>query len=100
MANNNYNPIKHVKFSEVDYFQPPTHGGRSSNPLKEVTNEFRAELLSSIQYLTTVEEFQEKTTIAVVELENKATAKSHRPTAIFNDKTCPFFGDVCYACLL
>ena len=47
MANNNYNPIKHVKFSEVDYFQPPTHGGGSSKPLKEVTNEFRAELLSS-----------------------------------------------------
>jgi serine protease AprX len=97
MANNNYNPIKHVKFSEVDYFQPPTHGGGNSKPLKEVTNEFRAELLSSIQYLTTVEGFQEKTTIAVVELENKATAKSHRPTAIFNDKTCPFFGDVGYA---
>ena len=36
MANNDYNPIKHVKFSEVDYFQPTTHGGGSNKPLKEV----------------------------------------------------------------
>lgn len=97
MANNNYNPIKHVKFSDIDYFQPPSHPGGSSKPHKNVTDEFRNELLESIQKLSNVPEFQEKTTIAVVELENKATAKSHRPTSIFNDRTCPFFGDIGYA---
>jgi serine protease AprX len=97
MANKNYNPIKHVKFSNIDYFHPTPHLGGSSKPHKEVTSEFRSELLKSIKNLKKANGFLEKTTIAVVELESKATAKSHRPTSIFNDKTCPFFGDIGYA---
>lgn len=93
----NYNPIKHVQFSEVDYIQPKVHPGGSNKPLKSVTDKFKAELLSSLEELSKVSGFNEKTTIAIVELENNATAKSHRPTTIFNNKTCPFFGDVGYA---
>ncbi len=93
----NRNPIKHVKFSDVDYFQPPVHAGGNSKPHKDVTAEFKSELIQSIQELSEVDGFKHKVTVAVVELENKATAKSNRPTAIFNDKTCPFFGDVGYA---
>lgn len=93
----NRNPIKHVKFSDADYFQPPVHPGGNSKPHKNVTNDFKTELINSIQGLTQVSGFKENITVAVVELENKATAKSNRPTAIFNDNTCPFFGDVGYA---
>lgn len=34
----NRNPIKHIKFSESDYFQPETHGGGNSDPHKVVTS--------------------------------------------------------------
>ena len=37
---------------------------------------------------------------AVVELEDNAIAKSHRPTDIFNERTCPFFGDAGYGNML
>lgn len=98
MENSNRNPIKHVTFSENDHFKPETTGGGGKDiPHKIVTNEFKNSLLSSIQSLTNTVGFQNSTTIAVVELENNAIAKSHRPTEIFNDKTCPFFGDVGYA---
>lgn len=95
------NPIKHVQFSTTDYFQPPVNPGGSSVPLKLVTAEFRAELLSSIDSVSQSLEVGTKVggvdiCAAVVELENNATAKSHRPTALFNDKTCPFFGDQGY----
>lgn len=95
------NPIKHVQFSTTDYFHPPVNTGGSNAPLKPVTAEFRAELLSSIDTVSHSLEIGTaiggvNTCAAVVELENNATAKSHRPTALFNDKTCPFFGDQGY----
>lgn len=95
------NPIKHVQFSTNDYFQPPTNGGGSSAPLKPVSTQFRAELISSIDAVSKYLDIGTKvsgvdTCAAVVELENNATAKSHRPTTLFNDKTCPFFGDQGY----
>lgn len=95
------NPIKHVQFSTTDYFQPSVNAGGSSAPLKPVTSEFRAELLSSINNVSQslkagAEVDGVSTCAAIVELENNATAKSHRPTALFNDNTCPFFGDQGY----
>ena len=44
----NNNPIKHIKFSDIDYYKPDTHGGGSNEPLKEVTNEFKRKLVLSI----------------------------------------------------
>lgn len=98
----NYNQIKHIKFSETDYFQPVVHAGRDNTPHKTVTNEFRNGLLQSIDEISdkiTAESNSIFTgvTAAVVELEEKATAKSNRPTNIFNEGTCPFFGDIGYA---
>ncbi|ORU92382.1 MAG: hypothetical protein A6F72_04745 [Cycloclasticus sp. symbiont of Poecilosclerida sp. N] len=93
----NRNPIKHVKFSDVDYFEPTVHPGGNSKLHKQVTDEFKTELLDSIKSLAQAKGFKDKVTVAVVELESKATAKSSRPTEIFNDKTCPFFGDAGYA---
>ncbi|WP_086775109.1 S8 family peptidase [Vibrio coralliirubri] len=93
------NSIKHVQFSQVDYIKPPVNPGGSNKLHKELTNEFVSEIISSIQDLQ--EEISlnfEKSTIpympAIVELESKAISKSNRPTAIFNETTCPFFGDV------
>jgi len=97
MENSNRNPIKHVKFSQHDHFKPEVKPMGNTTPHKLVTNEFKASLLNSIQDLTNTIGFKERTTVAIVELESKAIAKSNRPTEIFNDKTCPFFGDVGYA---
>ncbi|MEL4388281.1 S8 family peptidase [Shewanella xiamenensis] len=93
----NRNPIKHINFSEVDFFKPKVNARRDNKPLKEVTEEFRTELLNSIESLKTVEGFSSSVTVAVVEVEANAVAKSHRPTDIFNEKTCPFFGDIGYS---
>ncbi|MBB1320575.1 S8 family peptidase [Shewanella sp. SR43-8] len=97
---NNRNPIKHVKFSDIDYYKPVVIGRSDNTPLKEVTDEFRSELLGSIESLKNVEGFADSVTVAVVEIEANAIAKSHRPTDIFNERTCPFFGDIGYSKLL
>lgn len=97
---NNRNPIKHIKFSENDYFQPPVHGGSSSAPHKPVTSEFRQELVASIDEVSSALDGKLRdgdVAAVVVELEDKATAKSNRPTSIFSGDTCPFFGDIGYA---
>lgn len=96
------NPIKHIKFSDVDYFKPDVQGGGSNKPLKEVTNEFKRQLVLSINGISkALQSTPAKLSIgvaaAVVELESNAIAKSHRPTKLFNNDTCPFFGDVGYS---
>lgn len=96
------NPIKYVVFSERDYFEPKINGGGNSTPHKPVTPKFRQELLASIDGIAK-KMIQNNTlneglmSAAVVELESKAVAKSNRPTEVFNDTTCPFFGDVGFA---
>ncbi|NRA62341.1 MAG: hypothetical protein HRU25_15870, partial [Psychrobium sp.] len=97
---NNRNPIKYIKFSETDSIQPTVYGGGDSTPHKDVTSEFKLELLSSIDRLSTeltVSSLSTGVTAAVVESEEKATAKSNRPVSILNANTCPLFGDVGYA---
>jgi hypothetical protein len=99
----NRNPIKHIKFSETDYFKPDVNAGGNNIPHKEVTNEFKKQLYDSISELKAekeIEGFETGIRVAIVELEDKAIAKSSRPKAIFNDSTCPFFGDIGYGKLL
>jgi serine protease AprX len=96
------NPIKHIKFSERDYFQPPVFPGGNSIPHKEVTDEFKQGLLESIDNLRdglvdTSGIIPTSVSAAVVELDDRATAKSNRPTGLFNESTCPFFGDMGYS---
>lgn len=93
------NSIRHVIFSEVDYFQPPVNTGGSTKLHKEISSDFMDEVVSSIKGLQKeLEKSFYKTCIpympVVVELETKAVSKSNRPTAIFNETTCPFFGDI------
>lgn len=93
---NERHPIKHVKFSDGDY--SPTRspeGFRERRTFKPVTQEFRQELVDSIAAVQS--ELDEKNGdigVAVVILESKAIAKSHRPTGIFHDKTCELIGDI------
>ena len=99
------NQIKHVRFSTNDYIKPERTGGGNSNPLKDVTVQFRAELLDSLNKVTkrlnlTGQPEDVDVCTAVVELESNAIAKSHRPTGLFNEKTCPFFGDAGYGKML
>ncbi|MDP2571582.1 S8 family peptidase [Vibrio penaeicida] len=100
-----YNPIKHVEFSMEDYVRPTVNPGGSNEPLKSVTDKFRCSLIESLEDVKT-KLLSGKNGIgldvctAVVELEDNATAKSHRPTDIFNEQTCPFFGDAGYGRML
>ncbi|EPF2927891.1 S8 family peptidase [Vibrio navarrensis] len=99
------NPIKHVEFSPTDYKPTEPNRGGNNSPLKKVTAEFRAALLSSLDVVDKQLIAGKKSTgldvcTAVVELESNATAKSHRPTDLFNEKTCPFFGDAGYGRML
>lgn len=96
------NPIKHINFSESDYFKPTVYPGGNSTPHKNVSNAFRLSLINEIDIIN--QELSEKLDLfnigvstAIVELEEKATAKSNRPTTIFSNDTCPFFGDAGYA---
>lgn len=93
------NSIKHVNFSGVDYFQPKTNGGGSTKFHKEVNNSFITELVESIEVIESdIKNNLAITSIpyvaAIVELENSAISKSNRPNKIFDESTCPFFGDI------
>lgn len=96
----NRNPIKHIKFSEVDYFKPDTHGGGDNKPLKLVTEDFKLGLIESLEALkeeSGASGYKTAVRTAIVELEKNSIAKSNRPTDLFNETTCPFFGDIGYA---
>ena len=76
--------------------------GGSNKPFKEISNDFLQQVSEEIDNIRLNIDNQNSnlstgTTTAIVELENKATAKSHRPTALFNEKTCPFIGDIGYS---
>jgi hypothetical protein len=97
--------IKHVEFSIEDYYQPDVRPGGKNTPLKTVTDEFRSQLIQSLDDISNQLKIGESISgldvcTAVVELEDNAIAKSHRPTDLFNDKTCPFFGDSGYGRML
>ncbi|HIF9182341.1 TPA: S8 family peptidase [Photobacterium damselae] len=95
------NPIKHVEFSVQDYYRPQVNPGGRNTPLKKVDDSFRAELINSLDTIkANLSSNQLDVCTAIVELEDNAVAKSHRPTALFNNQTCPFFGDAGYGKML
>ena len=99
------NPIKHVEFAMEDYIRPKVTPGGSNAPLKKVDDGFRSTLIESLQSVKECLQRGKSTMkldvcTAIVELEDNATAKSHRPTDIFNERTCPFFGDAGYGRML
>ncbi|EIF5160949.1 S8 family peptidase [Vibrio cholerae] len=93
------NSIKHVKFSPIDYYEPPVHSGGSTKLHKRLTRKFIDSVIMSVRELQDelgkcILDGNLPYLPAVVELESTAISKSNRPNAIFNDSTCPFFGDV------
>lgn len=92
--------VKHIKFSETDYFSPQSNSGGSNKPFKKVDRAFVNGVLESIKslYYELEEEshFNFGLGTAVLKLEDKATAKTHRPVSLFNEDSCPFIGDLGY----
>ena len=94
------NPIKLVTFSEYDYFKPENRPrGGERKVYKKVDHNFISKIHRSIIDIEeSLNNFNDDSFIgcasAVVELEESAISKSNRPTHLFNEKTCPFFGDL------
>lgn len=89
-------PIKVVARRKEDIYTPDK-SGRTPEPLEEVTIEIRRNLISQINSIQNEarEWFGSNSEIPVVgkvQLKEKALAKSHRPTKIFRDNTCPIIG--------
>jgi len=95
MNKNNQRPAKKVLFSPEDTRLIELHGGGGSKKFKNITNEFRNHLISTIEdTITTLLNDEIEAFAMIVELEPDSLAKSHRPTSIFNENTCPFIGDI------
>jgi hypothetical protein len=70
-------------------------GGPKPKPFKAVTPQFRQKLISSVAEVETViaaAPDRVKSVPARVTLEKKAQAKTHRPTPLFDSRTCPIIG--------
>lgn len=70
-------------------------GGGKNEPFKEITPEFTNTILKTLdQAVQTIK--AETTYLEIIPLqvflEKKAYAKSHRPTDLFNERTCPIIG--------
>lgn len=95
MENRHHRPAKRVKFSpdDIQYIEPT--GRNDAKLFKPITDEFRNSLILKIENsLLALQEHNLNAFAMIVELEPGALAKSHRPTSIFNDTTCPFIGDI------
>lgn len=96
MHSNNYDrPVKYVKFSPEDRGASLTRGGGPKKHFKDVNESFMKGLYEEIEEIKDfINTFDISETISVVEIEKEALAKSHRPTSVFNEHTCPFVGDI------
>lgn len=89
--------VKVVAVVKKDVIRPDRSGGGGPEFFREVTDDFRGEIVSQIDELAA---FLEKSSVHAagvpvvgkVSLLKKAMAKSHRPKAIFDYKTCPVIG--------
>jgi serine protease AprX len=97
MLHSRYLPIKVVlPRKEIDY-QPEKSGGGGNTLFCEVTDALRRNLSKSVAGVKThfADAFASQPDVpgvARVELRPKAAAKSHKPSTIFNEDTCPIIG--------
>ena len=96
MAEEHMLPIKVVLPRDIDYRKPSPSGG-GPTVFGEVTAEVRGALASNLQnvnshFASTFRRFPEVPAVAKVILKPEAVAKSHRPTDLFNETTCPIIG--------
>lgn len=92
----NERPIKVIRVS-VDDFQDKNYGFGEKEPIRQVTPALKNRLSSEVK--SVAEYFQASfkrwpgiPAVAKVTLHEKALAKSHRPTSLLGDKTCPVIG--------
>ena len=95
MSNNNRLPIQVVIPRETDYNIP--HSGGSKKNLELFTPELKDQIMQQCENLRTVLQstfiqFPNTPCIGKVIMKEEAIAKSHKPTALFNAKTCPIVG--------
>lgn len=89
-------PLKVVPALQSDFYHPDLHGG-PKKVFAKVTREFRQRLSSQVigirdQLSPAFKEFPKVPAVARVRVREDAIAKSHRPTAVFTQDTCPIIG--------
>ncbi|EIV4547317.1 hypothetical protein L8149_003385, partial [Salmonella enterica] len=97
-------PIKVVKTFAKD-FNDKNYGFGEKEPIRPVTKELMSRLKNEVRQVS--EHFRESfkkwpgvPAVAKVTLHEKALAKSHRPTSLLGDKTCPVIGSCNFGELL
>ncbi|EDU3151682.1 S8 family peptidase [Salmonella enterica subsp. enterica serovar Saintpaul] len=97
-------PIKIIKTFAKD-FNDKTYGFTEKEPIRPVTKELLSRLKNEVRYVS--EHFRDSfrkwpgvPAVAKVTLHDKALAKSHRPTSLLGDKTCPVIGSCNFGELL
>ena len=89
-------PIKVVLRSEGDdQAKPPSP--RAYKPFVEVTDDLRDRLAGEVSavrraFEPSFKRFPRVPAVAKVALRERALAKSHRPTSLFNSRSCPVIG--------
>lgn len=89
-------PLKVVPALSADFYNPEPGGG-AATVFDEVTTELRQQLAASVIAIrddmrAQFEEFPGLPAVATLTVKEKALAKSHRPTQVFSDRTCPIIG--------
>jgi len=96
MDKNTHLPLKVVPALERDYYQPDGGGG-PKKVFGEVNVETRATLRSQVDsvssyFIGSFAEYPDVPAVARVKIKQEAIAKSHRPSALFTQSTCPIIG--------
>ena len=96
MAENDYLPIKVIVPKQTDHVRPRA-GGSKRKVFGEDIYRARTNLLFRLNHVEEyfIESFQHWANVpgvAVASLKDDAIAKSHRPSALFNNHTCPIIG--------
>lgn len=89
-------PIKSVHSADADFYTPGTRGG-GSKLFGDVTMQLRLELADQVgkvsdQFASVFSASPGVPAVAKVRLKEEALAKTHRPTRLFADDTCPIIG--------
>jgi hypothetical protein len=96
MAETRKLPLKVVPAMETDFYHPEAGGG-PKKVFGKVTREFRQNLSSQVidirdHFADSFRQFPDLPAVARAKVREDAIAKSHRPTALFTEKTCPIIG--------
>lgn len=97
MSEENRLPIKVVPDLKRDHVKPDSSTGGGHKVFGEVTSELRERLSAEVIGVrdclrASLDKFPRVPAVAKAKLRPDAVAKSHRPTYMFSEKTCPIIG--------